>query len=472
MGLTSSGIKAVITLGGTGVPYTTPIGRDIVYTSPWDGTASGGSVQVDGRTALTYIPFFAGVRLISEDLGSLPWGVYRKTADGGREEVEEHDLWPVIHDQANPYMSAMTFRETLQAHALTWGNGLAEKEFASDGSIIALWPLRPDRAELLIDKAAGVPFYRYLKPDGYYVNLRWEQIFHVHGLGAEGLWGYSVVELARRSLAAAIAAEKYGANVSKGQIPPAILKTQRKYSEGELDNLRQSWDAIDHRNRVAILEEGLDFQVIGIPAKDAQWLESGDHLRSLMATLLRLPPHMLSDVDKSTSWGTGIEQQGIGYVKHTLRPWVTRWEQEAKLRLLTGDARHYTRMTLDALLRGDTASRWQAYSQGRNNGVFTVNDILRLEDMNPISAAEGGDVRLMPMNMVPLDQWALASMEQRLELLRALTLAGFQPEAAAEAVDVAPIEHTGLEPVTVAEQGSYIGNGTQPGPPDAVQRER
>lgn len=457
MGLVAPGIKAVIRLGGTGVPYTTPIGRDIVYTSPWDGSTTEGGVRVDGKTALTYIPFFAGVRLISEDLASLPFGVYQNTANDGRQEAEGHELYSVVHDQANPYMSSFTFRETLQAHALTWGNGYAEIERGPDDRILAMWPLRPDRMELLIHSTLQVPFYRYQLVSGEWVNLPWRNVFHLHGLGFDGLRGYSVVEMARRALGAAIGAEKLGSEYQRrGVIPPAVLEAQRAYNDEELAELRESWDKIDHRNRIAILEEGLSLRVIGIPPKDLQWLESGDHSRSLMATLLRLPPHMLSDVDRSTSWGTGIEQQAIGYVKHTLRPWVTRWETEGKLRLLAEDPAYYLKMTVDALLRGDTAARWSAYTQGRNAGVYNVNDILRMEDRNPISAEEGGDVRLMPLNMVPLDQWALASMAERIELLTALAAAGFDREASAQAVGVPPIEET--EPVAPAPAVAN-GNG-------------
>lgn len=451
MGLVSSATKAVIHLGGTG-GWTTPTSHDIVYASPWDSGSEEAGVQVTAAVAMTYIPFFAGVRLISEDLGSLPFGIYRDRSEGGKERAKDHTLHPVIHDQANPYMSAMTFREVMQAHALTWGNGYAEIEYAIDGTVLHLWPLRPDRMSVLLDPVSGAPFYRYRLANGEERDLPWRKVHHIHGLGYDGLVGYSIIATARRAIGMAVAGEKFAAGyMKKGNVPPAVLKAQRSYSPEALENIRSSWDELDHRNRVAILEEGLDFQVVGLPPKDVQFIESANHLRSLMHTLLRLPPHMMSDVEKSTSWGTGIEQQDLGYVKHTLRPWLVRWEQETKIRLLAGDTRHYARFNLDGLLRADARTRWATYTAGLDRGVYSIDDVLEMEDRNPLPGGLGKR-HFVPLNMAPLDQMGEMTMEQRVAAYGALIRAGVEPESAGEETDL-DVEHTGLEPVTVSQQG-------------------
>ncbi len=297
-------------------------------------------------------------------------------------------------------MTSFAFRETLQAHVLTWGNGYAEIEYATDGSILALWPLRPDRMQVLLNNEGAV-VYRYTLGDHSQVDLPRQRVFHVHGLGYDGLTGYSVVRYAAGAIGTALAGEKFSSGyMARGSVPPAVLKYPGKLSGEARGNLRASWDSLDHRNRVAILEEGLDLQIIGVPPKDAQFIESAGMLRGMMATLFRLPPHMLSDVERSTSWGTGIEQQAIGYVVHTLRPWLKRWEQQGDMQLLAGDD-HYLRFNVDGLLRGDSAARWAAYEAGLRSGVWSPNDIRRMEDQNPI---EGGDVRFIPLHMAPLDQ--------------------------------------------------------------------
>lgn len=461
MGLVSEATKRVIHLGGSG-GWTTPTERDIVYASPWETASEEAGIQVTAAAALTYIPFFAGVRLISEDLGSLPFGVYRDRPGGGKEKRTDHPLHPVLHDQANPYMTAMDWRETIQAHCLTWGNGYSEIEYATDGSVMWLWPLRPDRMSVLLDTASGVPFYRYRLENGETRDLPWRKVHHVHGLGYDGLVGYSVIAMARRAIGMAIAGEKFAAGYMKrGNVPPAVLKAKRNYSPEALENIRASWDELDHRNRVAILEEGLELQVVGLPPKDVQFLEAGDRLRLLMHMLLRLPPHMVSDVERSTSWGTGIEQQDIGYVKHTLRPWLVRHEQTAKLRLLTGDPDHYVKFTLDALLRADSRTRWATYTAGLDRGVYSIDEVREMEDRDPLP--EGmGQRRFVPLNTAPLDQVGEMTIEQRASIYGALIRAGVEPDSAGDATEL-DLEHTGLEPVTVSEQGSRSRNGATRG---------
>ncbi len=456
MGLTTRATKAIIHLGGTG-GWSTPTSHDIVYASPWETNSEEAGVQVTAAVAMTYIPFFAGIRLISEDLGSLPFGVYRDRPDGGKEKRTDHPLHSVLHDQANPYMTAMSWREVIQAHCLTWGNGYSEIEYATDGSVMWLWPLRPDRMSVHLDTATGRPFYRYMLLNGETKDLPWRKVHHVHGLGYDGLVGYSIIATARRAIGMAVAGEKFASGYMKrGNVPPAVLKAARSYTPEALENIRASWDELDHRNRVAILEEGLDFQVVGLPPKDVQFIESANHLRSLMATLLRLPPHMLSDVTRSTSWGTGIEQQDIGYVKHTLRPWLVRHEQEAKARLLVGDTDHYVRFTLDALLRADSKTRWQNYASGLDRGVLKIDEVRAWEELDPLPNGEGAR-NFVPLNMAPLDQVGEMTMEQRIAAYGTLIRAGAEPASASEVTDV-DVEHTGLEPVTVAEQ-TRNGNG-------------
>ena len=448
MGLANA-VKATFRLGGTGQTWLTPRANDIVYVDPWDiGASKVAGVNVTAQKAMSYIPFFAAVRNISEDVAGLPLGVFRATATG-REQDRNHPLHRVLHDAPNPYMTSFTFRETLQAHMLTWGNGYAEIEYADNGQVLGLWPLRPDRMEVLVDERANAPLYRYTLSSRT-VDLPWRKVFHVHGLGFDGLIGYSVLSIARGMLGIALAGEKHGqTEFERGTVPPAILKTTGKLSPEAKQNLRESWDSIDHRDRVAILEEGLTLETIGVPAKDSEFIATMNMPRSLMATLLRIPPHMLQDVDRSTSWGSGIEQQTIGYSKFTLRPWLVRWEQAGKQQLLNDD--RYLKHNMTAFERGDTATRWRAYESGLRNGVYSIDDIRELEDLNPLPDGLG-DVRFAPLNMAPLDQFAQSSMRERVEMLGSLTRAGFSPTDAAEQLDLPDIEHTGLEPVTVSEQ--------------------
>lgn len=452
MGRLAQAVKATIRLGGTGVPFTTPRANDIVWVDPVSDGPQVAGVRVTAEKALSYIPFFAAVKLISEDIAGLPFGVYRSLPGGGRDIEQNHPVHTLLRDAPNPFMSTFTFREVLQAHVLTWGNGYAEIERAEDGTVLGLWPLRPDRMEVLVDTNANRPVYRYTKASGERVDLSWDDVFHVHGLGFDGLQGYSIIAKARGMLGVALAGEQHSqTDFRRGTVPPAVLKTTGKLSAEAKQNLRESWDSLDHRDRVAILEEGLDLQVIGIPSKDAQFIETMGMNRNLVATLFRLPPHMLSDVDRSTSWGSGIESQTIGYTTFTLRSHTLRWESATDLKLLGPDTPLYSHMNSDALLRGDSAARWAAYEAGLRNGVYSIDDIRQMEDQNPLPDGLG-QLRFAPLNMAPLDQFRDASMRDRIEMLGTLIRAGFEPASAAEAVGAPEVEHTGLEPITVSQQ--------------------
>jgi hypothetical protein len=192
-----------------------------------------------------------------------------------------------------------------------------------------------------------------------------------------------------------------------------------------------------------------------LPPKDAMFLETRQMSRGLTATLLRIAPHMLQDVDRSTSWGSGIESQKIEYTSFTLGAWLHRWEQEAKMSLLRDEDR-YARHTLDAFLRGASRDRWAAYSSGFDRGVWSVNDILAMEDRNPVP---GGDQRFVPLNMMPLDQASGMTLEERIVALGRLVNSGFVPAASTDALDLPDIEHSGLPPVTVQPVSGGNGNG-------------
>ena len=453
MGQIATAVKAVLSLGGTG-SFVASRQNDPVYVDLADYLHGGGS-KVTADKALNYIPFYAAVRIISADLAVLPLKIYRDLPGGGREEYRAHPAFELLYRKANPFMSAFTFRSTLQAHVLTWGNGYAEIEYNTDGTIRALWPLRPDRTEVKV--ADGKPFYRYTHSDGTHTDLPQRKVYHVHGLGFDGLVGYSVISRAQDTLKLAVTSGKYGQNwFDRGGVPPAVLTHPKTLSDTARKNLRESIDngTLSDRQRMALLEEGLDIKVLGIPPGDAAFIETTTNVRDLMPTLFRIPPHMLGFVERSTSWGSGIEEQGLGYVSFTLGEWIVNWEQESNIRLLPGEDAYY-KHRVDHFLRGRARDRWANYKDGLTSGVYSIDDVLAMEDMNPLPDGLG-QRRFVPLNMAPLDQVGAMTIEQRIAALGGLVRAGFDPADAADVLGVPEIDHTGLEPVTVSEQGDYI----------------
>ncbi len=372
------------------------------------GVATNAGIYVSEETALHYSPFFAGVRVIAEDLASLPLITYERLSRGKR-RATDHPLYSVLHDQPNPYMSSVTLRETLQGHVMTWKGGFANIVRNGGGHVEELWPLRPDRIKPEITRTGpGVMrlMYRYTDDvNGIYTMLHPDEVLHIHGLGGNGIEGYSLVGLARQSIGLGLATERYGAALfSNGARPSGVLKTPKTLGEPASKRLRADWEnmhrGLDNSQRVAILEEGMEWQTIGIPPEDAQFLETRRFGVTDMARWLRLPPHKIGDLEHATY--TNIEHQALDYVTSALRIWLVRWEGGILTRLLTSAerGRYFSEHLVDALLRGDIKSRYEAYAIGRNWGWLSADDVGEMENRNPLPDGRG-EVYLVPLNMVP-----------------------------------------------------------------------
>ncbi|MCH7892687.1 MAG: phage portal protein, partial [Gemmatimonadetes bacterium] len=369
------------------------------------GTDTPSGINVTEDTALHYGPFFAGVRIISEDLGSLPFPLYESLDPRGKRKATEHPLYPVIHNEANPVMSSQTFRETLTGHAVMWGGGFAEI-VRKRGVVRELWPLRPDRMNVKFNRRTRRLIYDY---DDQSTGIRRkflpDEILHIHGLGFDGVRGYSVLELARNSIGAGVASEQFGASFfGNAARPSGFLTHPGVLGDPARKNLRESIEKMhkgsQNTGRIALLEEGLKWEAIGIPPDDAQFLETRRFDVLDMARWLRLPPFMLAELGRAT-WNN-IESEKIDYVTKSLRTWLTRWEQAVWMRLLDSEEQEtfFAEHTIEGLLRGDTKSRFESYRIGREIGVYSADDINELENRNPLPE-DKGTVYFVPLNWVP-----------------------------------------------------------------------
>ena len=367
--------------------------------------------RVNEFTAMQTTAVYACVRILAESIAGLPLHVYAYRGEG-RERVPGHPLFTILHDAPNPEMTSFVFRETLMVHLLLWGNAYAQILRDRAGRVAGLYPLLPNHMSVNRDED-GRLYYTYQRvtdenPNfkrGGEVILPAEDVLHIPGLGFDGLIGYSPIAMARNAVGMTLACEEYGASFfANGARPggvlqhPGVLKDPAK--------LRESWQAVyggaANTGKVAVLEEGMTYQQIGIPPEEAQFLETRKFQVDEIARLYRIPPHMVGDLDKSSF--SNIEQQSLEFVKYTLNPWVVRWEQALQKSLLLPEERkrYFIRFNVDGLLRGDYQSRMQGYAVGRQNGWLSANDIREMEDMNPISAEEGGDTYLINGNMTKL----------------------------------------------------------------------
>lgn len=374
----------------------------------WFGTGppSSTGLSISEDTALTYSAFWACVNAISTDVASVPLILYKRLKEGGKERYTDAKLYRLLHDEPNPEMSAVTFRQILTAHTLTWGNGYAEVQRNGEGGAAALWPLTPNRVTPF--RQRGGIAYRVTRADGGYTEVPSADMLHIPGLGFDGLLGYSVVSKARESIGLGLATERFGGTFfGNGSTFGGVLSHPQNLSTEIKAGIRESIDkvhtGVERAHRFLILGGGTKFTKLGIPPNDAQFLETRLHQVEEMCRWFRMPPHKIQHLLRSTN--NNIEHQGIEYYTDTMRPWCVRWEQEINRKLISPLERRqqFVEHMVEGVLRGDLASRYSAYAVGRQWGWLSVDDIRERENMNPLPNGQG-KIYLVPMNMVPADK--------------------------------------------------------------------
>jgi len=391
------------------------------YSFMFGRSAAGQSVNE--RSAMQMSAVYACVRILAESIASLPLHFYQYNDAGGKEKAVNHPLYWLLHDEPNPEMSSFSFRETLMTHLLLWGNAYAQIIRNGRGEVIALYPLMPDR--MTVDRdARGRIYYEYARSESdantlgkkSSVILSPEDVFHIPGLGFDGLVGYSPIAMAKQAIGMGLACDEYGASFyQNGAQPGGVLEHPNVLKDPK--RVRESWNAIyqgsKNAHRIAVLEEGMTYKPITISPEQAQFLETRKFQIDEIARIFRVPPHMIGDLEKSSF--SNIEQQSLEFVKYTLAPWISRWEQaiQRSLLLLSERTRYFARFNVEGLLRGDYQSRMNGYAVARQNGWMSANDIRELESLDMIPDEQGGNLYLINGNMTKLEDAGLFAGERK-----------------------------------------------------------
>lgn len=365
-------------------------------------TRSISGVHISDESALTYSAVWSAVKIISETVAMLPWRAYRES-EGRRTLLAGSQLDEVLHRAPNPHMTPFVWREYLVASALLHGNGYAEIVRNGIGEPISLWPIHPGAVTLKRD-GAGRLVYEVRSDNGSTSTLKPSSVYHLKGPTTDGLVGRSVVAMARESWGLGIAAEQFGAGFfGNGGTPSYVIEQngEMELSPEAADNMLESFER-RHRGpakagKPSLLESGFTLKPIGIPQKDAQFIESRKFQVTEVARWFRLPPHKLGDLERATF--SNIEEQNIEFVTDSVQPWVARSEQEADAKLAP-DPELVTRMDLSDMLRGDSKARAEYFTKMRDLGAYDIDEIRVAEGKNPIGPERGGDLRLVPLNMV------------------------------------------------------------------------
>lgn len=372
------------------------------WSAIFGGNVAG--VNVNHHSVLTISAAWACTRLIAETISTLPLSIYERTS-AGKKVAPHHPLHFIVHDQPNPDSTAAVMWEAIVSAMLLRGNAYCEKLMIA-GRVVGLMFLAPARLWIGRD-SQGRKQYRYTNDDGTQRIIPRERIWNIPGFSLDGKTGVSVIAYGARVFGSALAADTAASTTfEKGLMPttfwkyPKVLQpTQRNDAREAIKKLAGATNA----GEPAILEAEMDVGTIGINPNDAQMLESRGFSVEEVCRWFRVPPFMVGHSEKSTSWGSGIEQQMIGFLTFTLGPWLKRIEQAiAKDLLAPADRqRYYARFNVEGLLRADSAGRAAFYTAMVNNGVLTRDEVRELEDREPM----GGNAAVLTVQsaMTTLD---------------------------------------------------------------------
>lgn len=412
------GAKFLAHAGERGVDINDPnLWRAISLGFPYG--MSGAGVNVTPDKSLSVAAYYACIYAIASDLASLPLHVFRDVSEDVKERVKGHRLEYVFNVQPNPEMTALAFRETIVSQMIGWGNAYAEIVFDSRGEVESLWPIHCSRVRVTRAgktfgtddpvtpvRQRGALCYEVLQENGQTVSYDPGRILHFHGLGYDGVSGYSVLKFMSESIGGSLATQTYvNAFFKNGAHAGGAVEHPKRLKPEAFKHLKQS---IDEKNSGAknafgtiILEEGAKFTKLSIPPEEAQLLEVRQFQVEEICRWFRMPPHKVQHLLRSTF--NNVEELNRNYSNDTLSPWGKRFEQEIKSKLMDPADDLFVQHNHRGLLQGDSKSRAEYIGKMVANAIMTPNEGRAIEGLNPSKEA-GADLLYMQGAMKSLER--------------------------------------------------------------------
>lgn len=373
----------------------TPLSSDSIVAVLGTGFTTDAGVNVGETNAMRLTAAYRSVQVIAGTVASLPRNVYDSDPPNVDGSVDRQVIPFPLMQQPYPDMTGYEWVELVLTHLLLWGNAFCLKIPDQLGNVVRLLPMLPydvtPQRRLLPNGQAYGPKVYQMSPrigGGYLTD---DEILHIPGLGYDGIRGLSPVALCRQAYGLGIAAEEAASRLyGNGNLLGGVLQTDQKLNDDQANSMKLRWreriSGLARAHEVAILDAGLKFQPVAMPARDAQFLESRQFQISEVARIYGVPPHLLMDLDKTSSWGQGVAEQSLGFVRFTLNFWLKRIEERIDFGVLP--AGQHFEFDFRGLLRGDTSARYQAYLTGLAGKFLTPNEVRRWEGLAPI---DGGD---------------------------------------------------------------------------------
>ncbi|ERT62373.1 portal protein, HK97 family [Megasphaera vaginalis (ex Srinivasan et al. 2021)] len=353
--------------------------------------------------ALKNSNIYACVSILADDLGKLPIHTFKKQ---DMRRGMQHPAARLLYDRPNPFMTAFTFKQTLEMHVGLYGNGYAHIEWGTDGYPRALWPLDPVNTTVDLNTAAGKLEYHTQDAAGKQYTFGAADVLHFKTMSRDGYVGTPPWKTLLDELSSQNAIKKFIDDFYKnGTLASGVLQTASKMNKEAKQAMREEWKRLnggmDNAGEIAVLDVGLDYKQLGMQLDQAQFLETQKFGINEVAKVYRIPPHKLAQLDRATY--ANAEAMGLDYIKTTLLPIFTQWEQEINYKLFTEKERasFYVKFNAAAELRGDSTARAQYYQTMVTNGVYTLNEVREMEELTGIG--ELGDTHFVSKNYATLE---------------------------------------------------------------------
>ena len=388
--------------------YDIPLGSDAIWDILGAGRQSSAGVSVSREKILGYPAVWRGVNLLSRDVAKLPLFVYQRLEDGGKQRDRMHPAHRLLHQKSSPYMTAFTFRQTLQSHALIHGNGYAYIFRDANAGPTDMLVLDPEYVTPIKEDGRLLYLVTNMQlPDGQTRDRKIlpENILHIRGLSHTGLVGYSVVDILRESLGLGLAAQKYGSVFFKNNARPSMvieMPGQLRDTEA-VSRLRDSWgkihEGIDNSNKPAILENQASVKNLSFSNEDAQFLQTREFEIRQVANIIGVPPHKIGDPTRTSH--SSLESENQAYLQDSLDPWLCNWEKECEDKLLTEQQKtqdtHIVEFQRDAIIRVDKKTETESLAVEVNNGLLSLDEARAIKNRPPLPDGLGSTFR-KPMN--------------------------------------------------------------------------
>lgn len=393
------------------------------------------STKVTNSNAMTFNTVYACISVLADDFAKLPLHLFYEK-NGKLDRRSDHELHKLISLRPNPYMSAFVYRRTQIVDMLTHGNSYSLIRYNQHGKPIELLPLSPTKTRMVMDANSGLYLYETTHK-GKEVQLQPYEIFHLKAISGDGLVGVSPIQALRNQIESYEQSDLLNRKlIEGGGVPSGILKVASSLNKDAKQRVKDEWRRMNSNESIAIIDSGLEYQSIGVSSSDMQFMESQRYNQQQIAAVFKVPLSKINDHSRSTY--SNVEQMSLSYVKNSLMPLITAYEQEANYKLFSEKEQRYwyVKFNLDVELRGDALSRAKVMESDLRNGFLTVNEGRRLNERSPF------EIDLADKPMATLNYTSLERLEeyQYREIDNPVLTQKPQPKEKQEQEEAAPLE--------------------------------